>query len=664
MEENMKKEEDNIIHYRKTIHGCTYIGLMDKRTGEIIIEASEENGFTYLVPSRRNAQVDLPFVATFNKLENNEYVKGVIEIHGINQWEIISPDIHLYNYIGGFEGGLARINQFINGEKKWGIIGLRMINKQWQTDVLVEPCFDYMWDFYDKERTSIPVQKGFYTNDLSLVDIRNSFYNNKKYHNYSCRGTYRNLETTTEETRHENIQEKNLENLQETTSMPNTQSFIGEIEVKNFKRFSESASIDLSNRITFLVGKNNAGKSSLLDAVEMCTDTMYNMRLTMEGKPYFLFNRENRYLDYQKEMVKQYRNSKSSSLEPIVISLIAGQWKFEFMINNDALIETIQISKPENKSKIILCKEFVEVTFDDVPSIKYLKAIINDETKYDFEETQGLDILLTPIWEIIANDSRLSIDQKIKANEMRMSIDDSITTSNGIVRLPVFASVGKKTYQKELLNKEENVSSSIIDFFQINRKEKYHQFVCKWLYRLDMGDDFEITKNSLDKSYEMKILNNDGSSTDLCNMGSGTIHFIALCFKLLSIVERYKGNRYTPTILIEEPEQNLHPMLQSHMANFLLDVSDLYAETFDEGSLGRKMGLKMVVETHSEYIIRRSQVMAKRFVQRNQDIPFRVFYFPSDNKPYDMVYREDGKFENEFGEGFTDESTMLSYQLI
>ena len=43
MEENMKKEEDNIIHYRKTIHGCTYIGLMDKRTGEIIIEASEEN---------------------------------------------------------------------------------------------------------------------------------------------------------------------------------------------------------------------------------------------------------------------------------------------------------------------------------------------------------------------------------------------------------------------------------------------------------------------------------------------------------------------------------------------------------------------------------------------------------------------------------------------
>ncbi len=47
-------------------------------------------------------------------------------------------------------------------------------------------------------------------------------------------------------------------------------------------------------------------------------------------------------------------------------------------------------------------------------------------------------------------------------------------------------------------------------------------------------------------------------------------------------------------VLLEEPESNLHPNLQSKLADFLIDASD-------------RFGIKWVIETHSEYFIRKLQ---------------------------------------------------------
>lgn len=54
-------------------------GLQDKRTHEKIIEASQKNGFNSLLPSRRNSQVNLPIVATYNKYgKYNTIERGVM----------------------------------------------------------------------------------------------------------------------------------------------------------------------------------------------------------------------------------------------------------------------------------------------------------------------------------------------------------------------------------------------------------------------------------------------------------------------------------------------------------------------------------------------------------------------------------------------------------
>ncbi len=147
-------------------------GLRDKETNEIIIEASKENGFTSLVPSRDNTLYCLPIVATYNKYDNNgDIIKGVIEVNGNNSFvEINLPDS--YNFIDGFEGGLSRVYKMIDGKKKWGIIGLRKIGDKVEIREVVAPRYDDMSNFYDKLRTSIQTKKNGVTKDISLNALK------------------------------------------------------------------------------------------------------------------------------------------------------------------------------------------------------------------------------------------------------------------------------------------------------------------------------------------------------------------------------------------------------------------------------------------------------------------------------------------------------------
>ena len=76
-----------------------------------------------------------------------------------------------------------------------------------------------------------------------------------------------------------------------------------------------------------------------------------------------------------------------------------------------------------------------------------------------------------------------------------------------------------------------------------------------------------------------------------------------------------------------------------------------------------------IVETHSEYLIRKAQVLVaeKNYVNENElndKNPFKIYYLPNDDKPYEMKFRLDGKFSNEFGTGFFDESSNLLFEIL
>jgi hypothetical protein len=104
-------------------------------------------------------------------------------------------------------------------------------------------------------------------------------------------------------------------------------------------------------------------------------------------------------------------------------------------------------------------------------------------------------------------------------------------------------------------------------------------------------------------------------------------------------------------LFIEEPEQNLHPAIQSKLAELFYEVSSKY-------------GIRFIIETHSEYLIRRSQVIVAENNDEKWENPFAVYYFQDNDIPYAMAYRKDGKFSNEFGTGFFDEASNLAFKIF
>ncbi len=192
---------------------------------------------------------------------------------------------------------------------------------------------------------------------------------------------------------------------------------------------------------------------------------------------------------------------------------------------------------------------------------------------------------------------------------------------------------------------------------KINRGDKIHSFITKWMSKFEIGNDFEIVSLIPGEAYRLDIQTNKYITIPLSDQGMGAIQIMIMLLRLATILNRCKNRTSSTTIIIEEPEQNLHPKMQSLLA-------DLFAELAKDGKC------QFIIETHSEYLVRKTQVLVAKENYENEDEmkennPFKVYYLPTgDEAPYQMEYRTDGRFSNEFNTGFFDTAANLAFELI
>lgn len=461
-------------------------------------------------------------------------------------------------------------------------------------------------------------------------------------------------------------------------------SRISGIGFKNFRRFIDLDLLSLSG-VNILVGGNNAGKSTFVKGLLLSLDNIKS--LVPENTSNFSANQR---LYFQLDANKLHDVHVGTFNRAYSANAVPFDEDDYRKICFKARISHYVID-------IIICPE----GNDDITSIPIGKISVNDEKRnalfvfdyihdsvtmtYELSSTKDTKIFhMLPFntdnyykTNVIASLIR-GISDFISSNNQDESNDDwtnlqvlkgktgfLIEISNeldGILNnTQVEYIYAHGINQKILFNyndRNDFMAITLHDLINENISSEEEKFIYYWMEEFGIGKKFEI--NSIGgEAYSIQIKNMNDNIVYLADMGMGASQLLILIFRLAIVIHRQKmkGNTpYKPTIIIEEPEQNMHPAYQSKLAELFYKVYDKY-------------GLNFIVETHSEYIVRKSQVIVAKHKFDSQkslddNNPFKVYYFPTEGNPYEMKYRADGNFSNEFGSGFYDEANNLLYEIL
>lgn len=543
---------------------------------------------------------------------------------------------------------------------------------------------------------------------------------------------------------------------------------MNKIGFKNFRRFQNFNPLDYSG-ITFLVGRNNAGKSTLVKALLLIDNYFkvdpieslsfgnnvledanivtygraknhqaqenyikftqeienYLIELTVTGendkafanvhllsitdisrKLNFIFNIQNgfiRVVKYREKQINNFNLEEKFILEEL------------YDLNNQINKTNIQLADPSLKKtsneyiellvmreKLLLKSQNLEMNLKYFNDLKSVNSVVEkDEVLFSLDEDFGNLKSFSEIVDGFLRQSMLQYEREFQnvqngeqASErfedlralkelepafIESSFSHFMTLMRNISIAYMGANPAKQSALFAIRDKNNALAQAIHEYKQLNilEGEEENRFVLKWMQVFEVGDDFSISMHA-GEAYEMRILSNN-VRIHLADKGMGSIQAMLLIMRIACVIKRIKlaeknstvnhvvdgkelkqdssnyGRINKTTVIIEEPELNLHPALQSKLADLFLDVH-------------QRFNIDFLIETHSEYILRRSQVIVaeNEFEVAPNENPFCVHYFPKDydQLPYRLDYQEDGSFNRNFGDGFFDEASSSTLELL
>ena len=180
-------------------------------------------------------------------------------------------------------------------------------------------------------------------------------------------------------------------------------------------------------------------------------------------------------------------------------------------------------------------------------------------------------------------------------------------------------------------------------------------FLNKFLRIFEISDGVELMPGIDGGNLSIYLIKN-GQRTNLADLGYGISQLLPILFRIaLSINYTSAGIKNGELLIIEEPETNLHPSLQSKLADMFVYCSNNYK-------------IQFILETHSEYLIRRMQGIVASGEFLHDKVNCYYFYNPEkipegEQQIYEMQFLEDGSLSKYFGKGFFDESSVLNIAL-
>lgn len=128
-----------------------------------------------------------------------------------------------------------------------------------------------------------------------------------------------------------------------------------------------------------------------------------------------------------------------------------------------------------------------------------------------------------------------------------------------------------------------------------NSNESFESLVARWLRDMGLIYQFEVTPIAEGrKEHEVTLkIHKDSPSVLITDVGFGISQILPVLVQCFYVAPK-------STIIFEQPEIHLHPSVQSHLG-------DLFIETTKSRENGKDRDIQVIVESHSEHLIRRIQ---------------------------------------------------------
>ena len=205
----------------------------------------------------------------------------------------------------------------------------------------------------------------------------------------------------------------------------------------------------------------------------------------------------------------------------------------------------------------------------------------------------------------------------------------------------------------------------IIERIKGDSKETCLEFINKWIKEFDIAEQMLLKPDTDTGDFKAYLMLNN-QEVLLADFGLGTNQLLPIIFSLAIHFYTWNETNYQEeiskrTVVIEEPEANLHPAMQSKLADLFVDAFNIF-------------GVQIIVETHSEYLIRKLQYLvgSNKSEITPQDVIVYYFYKPNHpavlNKSVNQVEKieidEFGRLTKEFGTGFFDEADKIALDIF
>jgi len=365
---------------------------------------------------------------------------------------------------------------------------------------------------------------------------------------------------------------------------------------------------------------------------------------------------ENKYLEFYNNLENSYENDSSDELEIYEIDYFKIKPK-KIFFNNENFFSTPLKRMEDTYIDFIIINSFKDL----------FEKHKNIFKKYDQAYFQGIPMKQIEVMSISEINKELDLEMNNRIEMLKqINISDlqkDFNNENDKIKFELITKRNAEAILQLTLDKlfdEYNSMKIASSIFKL--KDDRIEFIKNCLILFKLGIDIEIEAQTFSSKpnqrfYNIFIYDIEGNKKELGNdFGFGI-------FTLVSIIISVSINRNS-VFLIEEPEAFLHPNLQSLLADFFVNAN-------------QKFGIQFLIETHSEYLIRRMQfLIANSKFNKDKNLPIvrndlsKIYYFNNPNEitnqndhVYPINFNEDGSLDGNFGNGFFDEASNSAFDL-